>query len=162
MQTIFKKCYLNDSSFEAVNRLFILAYNNQGDTTNGRIYINSPRSYTLPRTKLTKFNVLINGVNFHDQPISSDIKKYEESLKMTTGRGENYETGCLLDFNYYKKHYSIIACDLSRQKVLDLNPRIALQLEILFMLNTDSQILTILQKSKETKLEFSKGTTKVL
>ena len=81
---------------------------------------------------------------------------------MTTERGENYETGRLLDFNYFQKHYSIIACDLSRQKALDPNPRIALQLEIVFMLSTNSQILTIFEKSKETKLEFSKRTSKIL
>ena len=81
---------------------------------------------------------------------------------MTTGRGENYETGCLLDFDYYKKHYSVIACDLSRQKPLDPNPKVALQLETVFMLGTDSQILTISEKSKKTDLEFSKGTAKVL
>ena len=67
-----------------------------------------------------------------------------------------------MDFNYYKKHYSIIACDLSRQKALDPNPKIALQLEIVFMLGDYSQILTILEKSKKTDLQFSKGATKVL
>ena len=60
--------------------------------------MNSPRRYALPRIKLTRFNVLIDGRNFYDQPVSLDIGKYEELLKLTVGRGEDYETGCLLDF----------------------------------------------------------------
>ena len=73
----------------------------------------NPRSYALPRVKLTKFNVLIDGLGYYDNLISSEIKKYEELLKLTTGKGEDYTTGCLLDYNYFKKHYSIIASDLS-------------------------------------------------
>ena len=124
--------------------------------------MNSPRSYALQRLTLNKFTVLINGKNFYDQTISSGIKKYEELLKLTTGKGEDYTTGCLLDYYYFKKHYSIIACDLSKQTELDPDPRKMQQLECVFMSDTDSQILTILEKSKEPKLEFSKGTTKVL
>ena len=56
----------------------------------------------------------------------------------------------MLDCNYFKKQYSIIACDLSKQKELDADPRIIQQLEGAFMLDTDAQILTILEKSKET------------
>ena len=140
--------------------MFVLAYSNDGTAAQVRIYMNNRRAYTLPWVKLTKFNVLVDGRNFYDQPISSDTKKYEELLKMTNRRGKSYERGCLLDFNYYKKHYSIITCNLSRQKALDPNPKIALQLEIVFMLGINAQILTILEKSKKT--EFSKGTTKVL
>ena len=151
-----------DSSFPVVNRLSVLAYRNQGGILLGQIFMKNPRAYSLPRVKLTKFNVLIDGRNFCDQPISSDIKKYEELLKLTIGKGENYETGCLLDYDYYKKHYSIIACDLSRQRELGPNPRSAQQIEIVFMLDTYSQILTILEKSKVTKLKLSKGATKVL
>ena len=49
----------------------------------------SPRTYALRRVKLTKFNALIDGRNFYDQPISSEITKYEELLKLTTGWAEN-------------------------------------------------------------------------
>ena len=150
------KRILLDSSFQGANRLFVLA--NINDGVLNAIDMDSRRKYALPREKLTKFNVLIDGRNVYDQPISSDITKYEELLKLAIGKGEDYETGCLLDYDYYKKHYSIIACDLSRQKELGPDPRSAQQLEIMFMLDTNSQILTILEKSKETKL----GTTKIL
>ena len=125
--------------------MFVLAYINDGDS---RIYMNSPRTYALPRVDLTKFNVLIDGRNIYDQLVPSKIKKYEELLKLTTGKGEDYTTGCLLDYNYYKNHYSIIASDLSKQKELDADPRIIQQLECVFILNTNSQILTVLEKSK--------------
>ena len=91
------------TSFQGANRLFVLAYDIE--TANEIINMNSPRRCALPRVKLTKFSVLIDGKNFHDQPISSDIKKYEELLKPKIGRGESYETGCLLDSDYYKNHY---------------------------------------------------------
>ena len=55
----------------------------------------SPRAYALPRINLTKFNVLIDGRNFYDQPISDAITKYNELVKLTTGKGEGYTTGCL-------------------------------------------------------------------
>ena len=151
-----------DSSFPGVNRLFLLAYRNRGGIPFGQIFMNNPRAYSLPRVKLTKFNVLIDGRNFYEQTISSDIKKYEELLKLTIGKDENYEIGCLLDYDYYKKYYSIIDCDLSKQRELGPDPRSAQQIEKVFMLDTDSRILRILVKSKVTRLKFSKGTTKIL
>ena len=49
--------------------------------------------------------------------INSDIKRYKEIRKLTRGQGEDYATGCLLDYDYIKKHYMLIAVDLSRQKI---------------------------------------------
>ena len=74
------------------------------------------------------------------------------------GKGEDYTTGSLLDFNYFKKHYKLVAVDLSKQKELDADPR-AIQQK--YMLGTNSTIYWILEKSKETILEFYKGTVKV-
>ena len=83
-----------------------------------------------------------------------------------TGRGEDYETGSLLDYDYYKKDYELIACDLSKQKMLDSDAKSIQQIEFIFKLdnaaaNNTAQILTVLEKEKETVLEFSKGTVKV-
>ena len=78
------------------------------------------------------------------------------------GKGEDYITGYLLDYKYLKDHYQLIACDLGKQKELDADPRAIQQREFYCMLDTDSQILTVLKKSKETVLEFYKGTAKVL
>ena len=81
--------------------------------------------------------------------------------------GDDYTTGCLLDFAYFEKNYRLIAVDLSKQKVLDADSR-AIQ-QIIFtgkikatVANTRVIIFYVLEKSKETILEFSKGTTKVL
>ena len=81
---------------------------------------------------------------------------------MSTGQGDDYTTGCLLKLSYVEKNYRLIDADLSKQKALDADSR-AIQ-EIIFIGKTDNQIRVyyILEKSKETILEFPKGTTKVL
>ena len=77
------------------------------------------------------------------------------------GKGEDYTTGSLLDFNYFNEHYKLVAVDLSRQKELDVGPRAIQQIEFKYMLQTDSTIYWVLEKPKETILEFYKGTVKV-
>ena len=71
-------------------------------------------------------------------------------------------TGCLLDYVYFKNHYKLIAIDLSKQRELDAVPHAIRQIECYEMLNTNSQVYTVLEKSKETVSEFYKGTAKVL
>ena len=78
---------------------------------------------------------MIDGKNFFDQPINSNIKTYEKIRKIATGQGDDYTTGCLLDYSYFKDHYKMIAIDLSKQQALDANPR-AFQ-EINFTANLD-------------------------
>ena len=73
--------------------------------------------------------MIINGKNFYDQPIGSDIKRYEEMRKLTTGSAGDYTTGYLLDYEYIKNHYRLIAVDLSRQKELDADPKGIQQIE---------------------------------
>ena len=50
------------------------------------------------------------------------------------GKGEDYTTGSLLDYDYFKKHYKLIAVDLSKQKELDADPRAIQQIEFKYML----------------------------
>ena len=88
---VFK--YINlDPSFQGVNRLFVIAYNRE----NGQPTRNGPRKYYLPRIDLEKC-VIIDGRNFYDNPIESDIEKYRELKKVMIGKGEDYTTGSLLD-----------------------------------------------------------------
>ena len=152
----FKYIYL-DPSFQGVNRLFVMAYNKE----NGQPSKNGQIKYYLPRIDLNKYNVPIDGRNFYDNSIESDIEKYRELKKVMIGNGEDYTTGSLLDFNYFLKHYRLIAVDLSKQKELDADPRAIQQIEFKYMPQTDSTIYWVLQKSKETILEFYKGTVKV-
>ena len=77
------------------------------------------------------------------------------------GKGEDYTTGSLLDFNYFDKHYKLVAVDLSKQKELDADPRAIKQIEFKYILQADSTIYWILKKSKETILEFYRGPVKV-
>ena len=72
---------------------------------------------------MKNYNVIINGKNFYDQTIDSDVKQHEEIKKLTTAQGEDYTTGCLLNYEYVKKHYKLIAVHLSRQKELDADPK---------------------------------------
>ena len=69
------------------------------------------------------YDVLIDGRNFYDQPISDQIKKYDEIRKIAIGKRNDYTTGCLLDYQYFKDHYQLLAVDLSKQKELDADPR---------------------------------------
>ena len=82
--------------------------------------------------------------------------------KIATGKGDNYATGCLLDYDYFKKNYHLIAVDLSKQRELDADPRAIQQIEFIGMLKTRSNVFTILEKSKEAILEFYKETAKVM
>ena len=140
--------------------MFVLAFNNT-DANANRIERNSHRKYFLPRVDFINYNVLIDGRNFYDQPINDQIKKYDGISKVATGKGDDYTTGCLLDYQYFKDHYQLIPVDLSKQKELDADPRIIQQIEFYGMLKTNSQVCTVLEKSKETVLEFYKGTAKV-
>ena len=118
--------------------------------------------YFLPKLKIDNYHIEIDGRNFYDQPINDSIKQYDEIRKISIGPGDDYTNGCLLDFAYFIKKYRLIAVDLSKQKALDADSR-AIQ-QIIFTGKTDNQIRVyyILEQSKETILEFSKGTTKVL
>ena len=77
------------------------------------------------------------------------------------GKGEDYSTGSLLDYNYFDKHYKLVAVNLSKQKELDADPRAIQQIELKYIIETSSNIYWVLEKSKETILEFYKGTIKV-
>ena len=122
---------------------------------------NSQQKCYLSRIDLRKYNVIIDGRNFYDNPIESDIKKHRELKKVMIGKGEDYTTGSLLDHNYFKKYYKLVAVDLSKQKELDADPRTIQQIEFKYMLETNLTIYWVLEKSKETILEFYKGTVKV-
>ena len=113
---VFK--YINlDPSFQGANRLFVMTYNR----VDGQPTRNGQRKYYLPRISLNKY--IINGRNFSDNPIESDIKKYRELKKVMIGKGEDYTAGSLLDYNYFDKHYKLVAVDLSKQKELDVVPK---------------------------------------
>ena len=98
----------------------------------------------------------------NNQPIFEQIRKYDKIRKIATGQGDDYTKGCLLDYQYFKNHYQLIAVNLSKQKELDADPRAIQQIEFYGLLIANSQVCTVLEKSKETISEFNKVTAKVL
>ena len=107
---------------------------------------------------------MIDGRNFFDQPINSMTKRHENIRKIAIGQGDDYATGCLLDYSCFNENYKMIAIDLSKQQELDADPR-AIQ-EINFTANLEkagnTTMFFIIEQAKETVLDFSQGTVKVL
>ena len=66
---------------------------------------------------------MIDGKNFFNQLLKNDKVTYENVRKISTRQGDNYTTGCLLDYTYFEKYYKMIAVDLSKQRVLDADPK---------------------------------------
>ena len=154
-KTYAQNRYLNhlvDPSFQWVSRLFVLSFENEDD----RI---SHSTYYLPKVEIKDYNVMIDGRNFFDQPINSMTKTYENIRKIATGQGDDYTTGCLLDYSYFKDHYKMIAIDLSKQQALDANPR-AIQ-QISFTANLDragnTTMFFIIEEAKETIRLFTRN-----
>ena len=101
---------LLNASFQGVRRLFVLAYA-IAVGGNDEVGIKDNKEYLLPRGKIKNYNVLIDGRNFYDQPINDLIKQYDEVRKVSTGQGDDYTTGSLLDYAYFKYNYKLIAVD---------------------------------------------------
>ena len=107
---------------------------------------------------------MINGGKFFDQLVKNNKVTYENIRKIATGQGGGYTTGCLLDYPYFKDSYKMIAVDLRKQQALDADLRANQQIN--FTSNLDrsgnTRIYFILEEAKETTLDFSQGTIKVL
>ena len=112
---------LLDSSCQGVKRLFVLAYNNAAG--NNQVSVDLHKKYFLPRVKIDNYNIEIDGRNFYDQPINDSIKQYDEVRKISTGQGDVYTTGCLLDYSFFEQNYRLLAAYLSKQKALDADSR---------------------------------------
>ena len=108
--------HLVEPSFQGVNRLFVLVFENDNDRT-------SDEQYYLPTVEIKDYYIMINGENFFDQPIKNKKVTYDNIRKIATGQGDDSTTGCLLDYPYFANTYKIIAVDLSKQQALDVDPR---------------------------------------
>ena len=101
--------YLVEPSFQEINRFFVLAFEND-------LHRRSTRRYYLPTVEIKDYNVMTNGVSFFDQPIKNNKETYENIRKIATGQGDDYTTGCLLNYQYLNDTYKMIAVDLSKQQ----------------------------------------------
>ena len=110
------------------------------------------------------YNVMIDERNFFDQPIKNDLKTYNNIRKIATGQGDDYTAGCLLDYPYFKKYYKLIKIDLSKQQKLDGYSKATQQITSTGNIDRakGSTMVFIIEEAKETVLDFSKRTVKVL
>ena len=104
---------------------------------------------------------MIDGRNFFHQSIKNDLKTHDKIRKPATGQGDDYTTGCLLDYPYFKKYYKLIAIDLSKQRKLDADPKAIQQINFTGNLDRPTMFF-IIEEVKETALDSSKGTITVL
>ena len=108
-------------TFTKVNRLFVLSFENENDRT-------SFSKYYVPIVQIKDLIVLINGKSFFDMPVKNGAETYEHIIEME--RNNDYTTGNLLDYEYFSKHFKLIAKDLTKQSDLenpDLNKLISLE-----------------------------------
>ena len=90
--------HLVEPSFQGVNRLFVLAFENDEDR-------GSYDKYYLPKVEIKDDNIMVNGENVFDQPMKNNKVTYENIRKIATGQGDDYATGCLLDYSYFMDTY---------------------------------------------------------
>ena len=115
-----------------------------------------------PLLKMKMVECHLDGENFFDQPINEDIKTYENIRKIATAQGDDYTTGCLLDYLYFKVNYKMTAIDLSKQQALDVDSRAIQQINYTANLDRAENTFFIIQEAKETVLDFSHEIVKVL
>ena len=104
--------YLIDPTFTNVNRLFVLFFETEDCRT-------SISKYYVPKVEIKDSNVLIDGKPVFEIPAKNKEEAYEAVIEMT--KNNIYTTGNLLDYEYFKDHYKLIAIDLSKQIELENN-----------------------------------------
>ena len=144
---------LIDPTFTNVNRLFVLAYQNDANRQ-------SFSQFYLPRVMVKHFNVIIDKLAFFDLPIKTEEETYEKTIDIS--KNNEYTTGNLLDYDYFKKYYKLIAIDLSKQQVLQENEDLTQQINFVGRLEDAANIFIIIEEKEHTIFEFSQNFANVL
>ena len=144
---------LIDPTFTNVNRLFVLAYR----TADNRQLFSQ---FYLPNVIVKDFNVIIDKLAFFDLPIKNEEETYEKIIVIS--RNNEYTTGNLLDYDYFKKHYKLIAIDLSKQQVLQENEDLIQQINFIGRLTEAANVFIRIEKKQNTILEFSQNLAYVI
>ena len=144
---------LVDPAFTNVNRLFVLAY----QTADNR---QSYSQFYLPKVMVKNNNVLIDKLAFFDLPIKTKEEAYEKIIDIS--RNNEHATGNLLDYDYFKEHYKLIAIDLSKQQVLQENEDLIQQINFIGRLTEAANVFIIIEKKENTILEFSQDFANVI
>ena len=136
--------HLIDPTFMNVNRLFVLSFPRNNNTDSRYSFSN----YYVPKARINDFNILIEGKSFFDLPVKNEKEAYEKIIEMSNNN--DYTTGNLLDCAYYKKHYNLIAIDLSKQTKLKDPEQINFIAKLLR--NTGATMFFIIKKSDKKQL----------
>ena len=144
---------LIDPTFTNVNRLFVLAYQNFDDRQ-------SYDEFYLPKVLVKDYNVIIDKLAFFDLPIKSGEEAYEKIIDIS--RNNKYTTGNLLDYDYFKKYFKLIAIDLSKQQVLQENKDLIQQINFIGRLTEAANVFIIIEKKEKIILEFSQNLANVI
>ena len=146
--------YLIDPTFTKVNRLFVLSFPRNDNTDSRQSYSN----YYVPKVEINDFNVLIDGKSFFDLPVKNEEEAYEKIIDMSNNN--DYTTGNLLDFAYFKENYKLIATDLSKQ-TKSKDPQ---QINFIGKLlrNTGATMFFIIEKSEGTTFSFSQNSVTII
>ena len=144
---------LIDPTFTNVNKLFVLAYQTADDRQ-------SFSQFYLPRVMVKDFNVIIDTLAFFDLPIKTEEEAYEKIIGIS--RNNEDTTGDLLDYDYFKNYYKLIAIDLSKQQVLQENEDLIQQINFIGKLTEAASVFIIIEKKEHTILEFSQNFANVL
>ena len=146
--------YLIDPTFTNVNRLFVLSFPRNNNTDSRYSYWN----YSAPKVEINYFNVLTDRKSFFDLPVKNAEEAYKKIIEISNNN--DYTTGNLLDFAYFKKHYKLIAIDLSKQTKLKDPQQINFIGKLLK--NTGATMFFIIEKSEETTFKFSQNSVTVI
>ena len=147
---------LVDPTFTNVNRLFVLAYGVDNNNDNRQ----SSFEFYLPKVMVKDYNVIIDKLAFFDLPIKTEEEAYEKIIDIS--RNNEYTTGNLLDYDYFKKYYKLIAIDLSKQQVLQENKDLIQQINFIGRLTEEANVFIIIEKKENTILEFSQNFANVI
>ena len=128
---------LIDPTFTNVNRLFVLAYQITIDRQ-------SFSTFYLPRLMIKDYNIIIDKLVFFDLPIKTEEEAYEKIIDIS--RNNEYTTGNLLDYDYFKRYYKLIAIDLSKQQVLQENEDLIQQINFIGRLEQAANVFIIIEK----------------
>ena len=137
---------LVDPTFTNVNRLFVLVYQTADDRQ-------SYSQFYLPKVMVKDYNVVIDKLAFFNLPIKTEEEAYEKIIDIS--RNNEYTTGNLLDYDYFKKYYKLIAIDLSKQQVLQGNEDLIQQINFIGRITEAANVFIIIEKKENTILEFS-------
>ena len=155
---------LVDPTFTNVNRLFVLAYEVEVNVVNNHnVIIDNRQSFSkfyLRNIMVKDYNDIIDKLAFFDLPIKTEEEAYEKIVDIS--RRNEYTTGNLLDYDYFKKHYKLIAIDLSKQQVLKENEDLIQQINFIGRLEKKADVFIIIEKTENTILEFSQNLANVI